>query len=140
MVLTAERVPQNRMCQSMQPMLSTRQHVNTGQYADRCRFVHTVLDYKDGRCFNYSGKGHSRRECSAGKRSESRDPRGETEDTKVAKATKVRQRSRERPGSTGRGNSDGQETPEPIKKTDPTKESTVTITPLPMRLPRWLVK
>ena len=59
--------------------------------------------------------------------SKSRDPRGGTEDAKVAKATKVRQRSRERPGSTGWGNSDGQETPEPVKKTDPTKESTVTI-------------
>ena len=26
------------------------------QYADRCRFTHTVLDSKDGRCFNCSGK------------------------------------------------------------------------------------
>ena len=26
------------------------------QYADRCRFTHTVLDYKDGRCFNCSGE------------------------------------------------------------------------------------
>ena len=33
------------------------------QYADRCQFVNTVLDYKDGRCFNCYGKGRSRREC-----------------------------------------------------------------------------
>ena len=46
------------------------------RYAERCRFVHTVLDSKDGRCFNCSGKGHSKRECAAGKRSESREPKG----------------------------------------------------------------
>ena len=38
--------------------------------------MHTVLDSKDGRCFNCSGKGHSKRECAAGKRSESREPKG----------------------------------------------------------------
>ena len=37
--------------------------------------MHTVLDCKDGRCFNCSGKGHSKRECAAGKRSESREPK-----------------------------------------------------------------
>ena len=35
-----------------------------------------VLCSKDGRCFNCSGKGHSKRECAAGKRSESREPKG----------------------------------------------------------------
>ena len=46
------------------------------RYAERYRFVHTVLDSKDGRCFNCSGKGHSKRVCAAGKRSESREPKG----------------------------------------------------------------
>ena len=46
------------------------------QYAERCRFMHTVVDSKDGRCFNCSGKGHPRRDCPAGKRSESRGPQG----------------------------------------------------------------
>ena len=99
------------------------------QYADKCRFTHTVLDYKDGRCFNCSGKGHSRRECPAGKRSESRNTRDEKEEPKV-KTTRVRPRSRGRPESTGKGAGDGQEKPEPMKKADPTKESTVTITPV----------
>ena len=38
-----------------------------------------------------------------GKRSESRDPRSETEDPKVAKTTKLRNRSRELAGRTGKG-------------------------------------
>ena len=55
------------------------------QYAERCRFMHTVLDSKDGRCFKRSGKGHSRRDCPAGKRSESRGPQSGSEEPKVAK-------------------------------------------------------
>ena len=49
------------------------------QYADKCRFAHAVLRAKDGRCFNCSGKGHSRRECASGKRSESRESQSESE-------------------------------------------------------------
>ena len=30
---------------------------------DKCKFVHTVLEPKDGRCFNCSGVGHGKREC-----------------------------------------------------------------------------
>eukprot|EP00435_Cladocopium_sp_Y103_P059106 s1026_g21.t1 len=93
--------------------------------------MHTVLDYKDGRCFNCSGKGHSKRECPVGKRSESREPRSESEDPKVAKATRVRQRSRERPGGPGKGSGENSEVPEGSVKIDTLKESTVKITPLP---------
>ena len=71
-----------------------------------------------------------------GKRSESRDPRSETEDPKVTKTTKLRNRSRERAGSTGKGAGDGQDKSEPVKKVDPTKESTVTIIVLPDEA-RW---
>ena len=30
---------------------------------DKCRYVHTVLDPKDNRCFNCSGLGHGKRDC-----------------------------------------------------------------------------
>ena len=54
------------------------------QYADKCRFAHAVLRAKDGRCFNCSGKGHSRRECASGKRSESRESQSESEEDRDA--------------------------------------------------------
>ena len=34
--------------------------VNRG---DKCKFVHTVLDPKNGRCFRRSGVGHGKRDC-----------------------------------------------------------------------------
>ena len=42
------------------------------QYADKCRFTHPVLDYKMAVVSTVPerGKGHSRKECPAGKRSE----------------------------------------------------------------------
>lgn len=30
---------------------------------DKCKFVHTVLDPKDGRCFQCSGVGHGKKDC-----------------------------------------------------------------------------
>ena len=101
------------------------------QYADRCRFTHTVLDSKDGRCFNCSGKGHSRRDCPAGKRSESRGPQGGSEEPKVAKTTRIRSRSQERKNGSGKEGGAAQEHSEPTVKINPMKESTVTITPVP---------
>ena len=101
------------------------------QYADRCRFTHAVLDSKDGRCFNCSGKGHSRRDCPAGKRSESRGPQGGSEEPKVAKTTRIRSRSQERENGSGKEGGAAQEHSEPTVKINPMKESTVTITPVP---------
>ena len=101
------------------------------QYADRCRFTHTVLDSKDGRCFNCSGKGHSRRDCPAGKRSESRGPQGGSEEPKVAKTTRIRSRSQERKNGPEKEGGAAQEHSEPTVKINPMKESTVTITPVP---------
>ena len=97
------------------------------QYADRCRFTHTVLDYKDGRCFNCSGEKFQAKMPGWEKGVNREIRRNETEDPKVAKTTKLRNRSRERAGSTGKGAGDGQDKSEPVKKVDPTKESTVTI-------------
>ena len=101
------------------------------QYAERCRFMHTVLVSKDGRCFNCSGKGHSRRVCPAGKRTESRGPQGGSEGPKVAKTTRIRSRSQERKNGPGKEGGAAQERPEPVVKINPMGESTVTITPVP---------
>ena len=92
------------------------------QHADRCRFTHTVLDYKDGRCFNCSGKGHSRRDCPAGTRHELRGPRSGSEEPKVAKTTRARPRSRERRDGTEKEGTAGQDRPEPVAKIHPMKE------------------
>ena len=98
------------------------------QYADRCRFTHTVLDSKDGRCFSCSGKGHSQRDCPAGKRSESRGPQGGSEEPKVAKTTRIRSRSQKRKNGPGKEGGAAQERPEPAVKINPMNESMVTIT------------
>ena len=99
------------------------------QHADRCRFTHTVLDYKDGRCFNCSGKGHSRRDCPAGKRHESRGPQSRSEEPKVAKTTRARPRSWERRGGTEKEGTAGQDRPEPVAKIHPMKEAPLSPSP-----------
>ena len=93
--------------------------------------LQTVLDSKDGRCFNCSGKGHSRRDCPAGKRAESRGPQGGSEGPRVAKTTRIRSRSQERKSGPGKEGGAAQERPEPVVKINPMGESTVTITPVP---------
>ena len=49
--------------------------------------MHTVLHTKDLRCFNCSGKGHSRRQCAVGNRSESRESQSESEEERDAGAS-----------------------------------------------------
>ena len=49
--------------------------------------MHPVLHTKDPRCFNCSGKGHSRRECAVGNRSESPESQNESEEERDAGAS-----------------------------------------------------
>ena len=74
-VLPLEGGGRSLSCRLTLRMWSTRWRTS-----ERCLFMHTVLDSKDGRCFNCSGKGHSRRDCPAGKRTELRGAQGGSED------------------------------------------------------------
>ena len=67
-------------------------------------------------------KGHSRRDCPAGKRHELRGPRSGSEEPKVAKTTRARPRSRERRDGTEKEGTAGQDRPEPVAKIHPMKE------------------
>ena len=67
------------------------------------------------------GKGHSRRDCPAGKRSESRGPQSGSEEPKVAKTAKIRSRSRDRKSGPEKEGGAAQEHPEPTVKINPMK-------------------
>ena len=66
---------------------------------DKCRYVHTVLDPKENRCFNCSGVGHGKRECPVLKK-------------KVAK-TQNPQEKPPRNGDKGKGKTQRNETEKP---------------------------